>query len=132
MAAGTANARAELTPARFAQAKQQTRHQKTRNKEIGFTAQIVQNILKRQQFDEFHGKGPRENAELIRAILQGEEPKTTSAARDLVMINAAAALHLAGIAPDLRSAANLARESIDTGRAASKLDALVLETNRNP
>ena len=88
--------------------------------------------LKRQQFDEFHGNGPRENAELIRAILQGEEPKTTSAARDLVMINAAAALHLAGIAPDLRSAANLARESIDTGRAASKLDALVLETNRNP
>src|SRR5438105_11279981 len=88
--------------------------------------------LKRQQFDGFHGNSPRENAELIRAILQGEEPKTTSAARDLVMINAAAALHLAGIAPDLRSAANLARESIDTGRAASKLDALVLETNRNP
>ena len=88
--------------------------------------------LKRQRFDGFHGKGPRENAELIRTILRGEEPKTTSAARDLVMINAAAALYLAGIAPDLRSAANLARESIDTGRAASKLDALVLETNRNP
>ena len=88
--------------------------------------------LKRQRFDGFHGKGPRENAELIRAILRGEEPKTTSAARDLVMINAAAALYLAGIAPDLRSAANLARESIDTGRAVSKLDALILETNRNP
>jgi anthranilate phosphoribosyltransferase len=55
-----------------------------------------------------------------------------SAERDLVIINAAAALHLAGVAPDLRCAASLARESIDSGRAASKLDALVRETNRTP
>src|SRR5947208_10601499 len=88
--------------------------------------------LARQHFDGFRAKEPQENAQLIRAILRGEEPTTTSAARDLVMINAAAALYLAGIAPDLRSAANLARESIDTGRAVSKLDALILETNRNP
>jgi anthranilate synthase component 1 len=87
--------------------------------------------LERQHFDGFHGKGPQENAQLIRAILQGETTKTTSAARDLVVINAAAALHLAGVAPDLRYAVGLARESIDSGRAASKLDALVRETNRS-
>ena len=86
--------------------------------------------LKRQQFDGFHGNGPQENAQLIRAILQGEEMNPKSAARDLVIINAAAALHLAGVAPDLRSAASLARESIDSGRAASKLDVLAQETNR--
>jgi anthranilate synthase component I len=88
--------------------------------------------LERQQFDGFRGKEPQENAQLIRAILRGEKTKTMTPARDLVIANAAAALHLAGVAPDLRYAASLARESIDTGRAASKLDALVRETNRSP
>ncbi len=88
--------------------------------------------LKRQHLDGFRGKEPQENAQLIRAILQGVKTKTTNAARDLVIINAAAALHLAGVASDLRYAASLARESIDSGRAASKLEALVQETNRNP
>ena len=88
--------------------------------------------LERQHFDGFRGKEPQENAHLIHAILQGETTKTTSAARDLVIINAAAALYLAGVAPDLRYAVGLACESIDSGRAASKLDALVRETNRKP
>ena len=88
--------------------------------------------LKRQHFDGSSAQDPQENAQLIRAILEGVKTKTTSAARDLVIINAAAALHLAGVAPDLRCAAGLARESIDSGQAASKLDALVRETNRSP
>ena len=88
--------------------------------------------LKRQHLDGFRGKEPQENAQLIRAMLQGVKTKTTNAARDLVIINAAAALHLAGVASDLRYAASLARESIDSGRAASKLEALVQETNRSP
>src|SRR6266850_542288 len=88
--------------------------------------------LKRQHLDGLRGKEPQENAQLIRAILQGVKTKTTNAARDLVIINAAAALHLAGDASDLRYAASLARESIDSGRAASKLEALVQETNRSP
>jgi anthranilate synthase component I len=87
--------------------------------------------LERRPFDGFRGKEPQENAQLIRAILQGETTKTMSVARDLVIINAAAALHLAGVAPNLRHAANLARESIDSGRAASKLDVLVRATNRS-
>ena len=87
--------------------------------------------LKRQSLDGLRGTGPLENAQLIRAILQGEMAKQTAAARDLVIINAAAAIHVAGFAPDLREAAALARESIDSGRAASKLDALVRETNRD-
>jgi len=88
--------------------------------------------VERQNFDGFHEKEPQENAQLIRAILRGEKRKVTNAARDLVIINVAAALHVAGVAPDLESAASLARESIDSGRAASKLDALVRETNRDP
>ncbi len=76
--------------------------------------------------------GPTENARLIRAILAGEKNGSLAAARDLVLLNAAAALHLAGVATDLRQAANIARESIDSGRAASKLDALIRETKRGP
>jgi anthranilate synthase component I len=86
--------------------------------------------LELRHFDGFGGKGPRENAQLIRAILLGEKTKTMAPARDLVIANAAAALHLAGLAPDLRHAASLARESIDSGRAALRLDALVRETNQ--
>jgi anthranilate synthase component 1 len=88
--------------------------------------------LERRPFDGIHGKGPPENAQLIRAILQGEKTKATRAARDVVIINAAAALHLAGVATDLRSAATLARESIDSGKAALKLAVLIRETNRSP
>jgi anthranilate synthase component 1 len=88
--------------------------------------------LERQEFDGFGGKGPGENAQLIRAILRGDVTKAVAPARNLVIANAAAALHLAGLAPDLRSATNLARESIDSGRAAQKLDVLVRETNRSP
>jgi anthranilate synthase component 1 len=88
--------------------------------------------LERQHFDGFRGKEPQENAQLIRAILKGEKTKTIAAARDLVIANAAAALHLAGVAPNLRYGASLARESIDSGQAASKLDVLVRETNRKP
>jgi anthranilate phosphoribosyltransferase len=87
--------------------------------------------LECQHFDGFRGKGPQENAQLIRAILQGVKTETIAPARDLVIANAAAALHLAGVSPDLRSATSLARESIDNGRAALKLDALVRETNRS-
>jgi anthranilate phosphoribosyltransferase len=76
-------------------------------------------------------QGPTENARLIRAIFAGEKNGSLTAARDLVIINAAAALHLAGVATDLRQAADLARESIDSGRAASRLDALIRETNRS-
>ena len=83
--------------------------------------------LERQTFDGFRGKGPEENADLIRTVLQGVKSGPIAVARDLVIINAAAALHLAGVGRDLRHAAGLARESIDSGRAALKLDMLVRE-----
>src|SRR5437764_8587252 len=87
--------------------------------------------LKPQSLDGFGGTNARTNAELIRTILDGEKTKDTAAARDLVIVNAAAALHVAGVADDLCKAAKLAHESIDSGRAASKLDALIRETNQD-
>ncbi len=87
--------------------------------------------LERRSLDGRHAGGATENARLIRAILQGKKNGDFVAARDLVIINAAAALYLAGVATDLRQAAGLAHESIDSGHAASKLDALIRETNRD-
>jgi anthranilate phosphoribosyltransferase len=87
--------------------------------------------LERQGLDGVRCSGPAENAELIRAILQSEKNGNFAGARDLVVINAAAALHVAGLAADLRQAAAVASESIDSGRAASKLGALIRETNRD-
>src|SRR4029434_18997 len=86
--------------------------------------------LERRSLDGSRADGPDENAQLIRAILNGATNGDFGAARDLVAINAAAALHVAGVAADFRQAANIAHESIESGRAASKLDALIRETNR--
>jgi anthranilate phosphoribosyltransferase len=63
--------------------------------------------------------------------LEGQNSGTFAVARDLIIMNAAAALHIAGVATDLYHAASLARESVDSGHAASKLDALIRETNRS-
>ena len=88
--------------------------------------------LKQQGLNGFGCSSPQENAQLIRTVFQREKSNVmTAAARDLVIINAAAALHVSGFAPDLCRAALLARESIDSGCAASKLDALIRETNRD-
>ena len=76
-------------------------------------------------------EGPAHNARVTRAILDGEKKRDLAAARDLVVINAAAALYLADVANDFQEATAMARESIDSGKAASKLEALIRETNRS-
>jgi len=75
-------------------------------------------------------EGPIENARVIRTILDGDTKGDLGAASDLVVINAAAALYLADAANDFQSATAMARDSIDSGKAASKLEALIRETNR--
>ena len=66
-----------------------------------------------------------ENAAIIRSVLAGE----AGPRRDIVVVNAAAALVAAGIASNFSDAANLASESIASGAAAEKLAALVAFTN---
>jgi anthranilate phosphoribosyltransferase len=75
--------------------------------------------------------GPAENARAIRAILEGERNGDLAAARDLVVINAAAALYIADVAKNFQDAAAMACAGIDSGQAASKLEALIRETNRS-
>jgi anthranilate phosphoribosyltransferase len=61
-----------------------------------------------------------ENAARIRRILEGE----AGPPRDIVVINAAAALVATGVAPSFRDAADVARSVIDSGTAREKLASL--------
>jgi len=76
-------------------------------------------------------EGPAENARVTRAILDGKKNGNFAVARDLVVINAAAAMYLAGVANDFQNATAMACESINNGQAVSKLEALIRETNRS-
>jgi anthranilate phosphoribosyltransferase len=69
---------------------------------------------------ELRGGDADENCEIARAVLAGARgPK-----RDVVLVNAAAALVAAGQAATFLEAMALAAESIDSGAAQSKLEAL--------
>ena len=67
------------------------------------------------------GGGPARNAEIARTVLAGQ----TGRARDIVLLNAAAALVVAGVVDDLDSGVSAAAASIDSGKAAGCLDRLV-------
>ncbi len=67
------------------------------------------------------GGTPEENAVFTRQVLEGAK----GAKRDVVLLNAAAALVTAGLAPTLAEGLGLAAESLDTGRALEKLDSLI-------
>jgi anthranilate phosphoribosyltransferase len=77
--------------------------------------------LPRAPIGGLRGGSAEENAQTIRAVLTGER---RDAARDLVVINAAAALHVSGKGETLSSAVELAGQVIDSGAAAAKLEAL--------
>lgn len=67
-----------------------------------------------------------ESASFVRGVLDGSK---RGVAADLVKINAAAALFVAGLAGDLKNGVELATFSIESGRALRKLDLLVEMTN---
>ena len=71
--------------------------------------------------EDLTGGNAIENAAHIRAVLQGNRGPL----RDIVLLNAAAALLVVGKANSLREAVALAAESIDSGKAKAVLDALV-------
>ena len=78
-------------------------------------------------FEALRGGTPLENAALIRRILEGEP----GAPRDIVVVNAAAAIVITGSAENFRAAAQLADRAISSGAALAKLQQLVQFTNTN-
>jgi anthranilate phosphoribosyltransferase len=76
------------------------------------------------ELDRVAGGTPEENAAVSRAVLAGEPGPH----RDLVLLNAAAALYVGGLAADLEEGVGKAAEAIDSGAAAKVLERLQAAT----
>jgi anthranilate phosphoribosyltransferase len=76
--------------------------------------------------DALRGGDPAHNAQILRAVLDGEPGPR----REIVALNAGAALFVAGAARDLSEGLEQARRSLDSGAARAKLDALVQASRR--
>lgn len=75
--------------------------------------------------EELLGGTPEENAEITRAILKGEKgPK-----RDVTVLNAGAALYIAGKAAGIAEGVKLAEEIVDSGRALEQLEKFIALSN---
>jgi len=70
---------------------------------------------------------PKESAAIIRDVLAS---RRRDEARSLIVLNAAAAIYLAGLARDPVQAARLAEQSIDSGMAQARLERLIQVTNK--
>ena len=81
--------------------------------------------LERCKKEDLEGGIPKENAEITLSILNGEKgPK-----RNAVVLNAGAALYLAGKADTIIDGVRLAEEIIDSGKAIKKLEEFIKYSN---
>ena len=74
---------------------------------------------------ELQGGTPADNAKILRDVLAGQ----SGPQRDIVELNAGAAIWVAGATSDLAGGVDLARVSIDSGGAQQKLAELIRATN---
>ncbi len=82
--------------------------------------------LQRASGADLKGGDAAQNAEALRTVLAGKPGPF----RDIAILNAAAALVVAGTAKDIREGAALAAKSIDSGDAMKRLEKLVAVSNR--
>ena len=83
--------------------------------------------LPRGKTEHLKVQSAEQSAKIIRDVLAS---KRRDEARSLIVLNAAAALLIGGIARDPVHAARLAEQSIDSGQAQNKLDRLIQTTNK--
>ncbi|MGN0703576.1 MAG: anthranilate phosphoribosyltransferase [Lentihominibacter sp.] len=81
--------------------------------------------MERCDKSDLEGGTPQENAEITRAVLGGEKGHR----RNVVLLNAGAALYIGEKADSLADGIKLAAEIIDSGSALRKLDELIRATN---
>jgi anthranilate phosphoribosyltransferase len=82
--------------------------------------------IKRAAISDVRGGSAKENAGITLSILKGEHGPR----RDIVLLNAAAALVVASKARNLKEGITEAEESIDSGKALEKLEQLIRFTNK--
>ena len=101
--------------------------QVSKNRLKTFTVEPETFGLKRGSVDHLQTNSPKESAQIVKEVLQS---KRRDEARSLVVMNAAAAIYLGGLAKDLSHAARLAEQSIDSGQAEHKLNRLIQTTQK--
>jgi anthranilate phosphoribosyltransferase len=82
--------------------------------------------LPRSSLQDLRGGDREENAEIVRHVLAAE----AGPRRDIVLMNAAAALVVGGKAHDFKEGVALAAQSVDSGAAAAKLAGLIALSQR--
>ncbi len=82
--------------------------------------------IKKNDIATIRGGTPKENADILRRVLDGEK----GPGRDVVVLNAALALYAGKQASDLKEGARLAASVIDLGQAREKLEALITLSNK--
>jgi anthranilate phosphoribosyltransferase len=80
--------------------------------------------LARRPLADIRGGDAAHNASAMRRLFDGEQ----GAYRDIVLLNAGAALMVAGRAKDVKEGVRLAAQSLDSGAAKAKLEALIKAT----
>ncbi len=93
---------------------------------IRYTITPEQVGLKRYTKEELVGGTPEENAGITKAILLGEK----GAKRDAAVINAAAAIYVAGKAESIEKGVRLAEEMLDSGKAYEQLEKFIELSNQ--
>ena len=76
--------------------------------------------------EDLRGGTPQENAAITREILSGRPGHK----RNAVLLNAGAALYIAGKAPDMKAGIELAAQLIDSGKAMETLEKFIEASNR--
>ena len=82
--------------------------------------------IPRARLSDLSGGSAADNAGALRRLFDGEK----SPYRDIVLLNAGAALMVAGAAKDVSSGVTLAAQALDSGAAKAKLEALIQASNR--
>ena len=83
--------------------------------------------IKIAELKEIKGGSPEDNAKITLDILNGKEK---GAKRDVVLLNAGAAIYTAGKASSIKEGIDIAKDSIDSGKALEKLNNLKDWTNK--
>jgi len=84
--------------------------------------------IRRVSKDTLTGGSPAENAEIIRKVFSGDP----GPCRDIVLLNAAAAIYLGGKAACLQDGYKVASKAIDSGKALCLVDSLKSEAGYDP
>lgn len=103
-------------------------------------AELREGMVKKYQFDPSDlgikkrniselkgGRTAEENAQILLSVLKGEDME---AKRDIVLLNAAAAIYVSESSPDIKDALERAADSIDSGKALAKLEELAKLTSQ--